>query len=251
MTHLDVDQEEAPIIDPVYGAEISNYPSDRGRLLLIGGSVYFTVTFVVNAAFASVDAATAAIFVIGTMAALAVLIGWLILHLWNREVILFERGFSYREGSRNVYFLYAEVQSIQQRIERVSYFGGLIRRNILQITVQTKQDETIVLDRLYRKIDELSLRLEQLINRAQHPIVEAKLEQGTTVAFGEVLSLTQQGIHLGERVLAWNEYAGCDIGGGRLTLKSHTEPEWGRVSLAELENPTLLLEVLYQRKSTG
>lgn len=236
--------QDAVIIDPVYGAELRNYPSDRGRLLLIGGVVYFSISMVVNAAFASVDASTAAIIVIGTMGVLAVVIGWAILHLWNREVILYERGFSYREGSRTVFFLYSEVQSIQQQAERRSYFGGLIRRHIIRVTVRTAQGETMVLDRIYRRIDELAVQLEQWVNRAKRPIVEAKLENGAEVTFGDGLTLTQQGIKVRDDLLLWDDYAGYRIANRQLILQSKSNTEWGSIPLSNLENPTLLLDLL-------
>jgi hypothetical protein len=240
--------EQEVILDPIYGAEIKNYPSDRGRLLLIGGAIYFTMGFLVNAAFASVDASTAAIVVIGTMALLAVIIGWFILHLWNREVVLYERGFSYVEGSRTIFFLYSEVVSIKQEAERVSYFGGLLRRTITRITIKTKEDETIVLDRIYRRIDELSVRLESLINRAKRPIVEAKLAQGSEVSFGDVLHLTPIGIKVEDRLLVWDDYVGYRIGEGKLHLDAKSTASWGSISLSALENSTLLLEILQSHK---
>jgi uncharacterized membrane protein YobD (UPF0266 family) len=240
----DNDGEETAVIDPVYGAELENFPGDRGRLLLKGGVVYFGMTFVVNAAFTALDASV----VIGVMAALALLVGWYILHLWNREVVLYERGFSYREGSRIVYFLYTEVRSFHQRAERIAYFGGLIRRTLHRITLKTTQGETIILDRTYRKIERLGMLLEQFIHRAQRPVIEAKLQNGSEVPFGGV-SLSRQGIRLEGQLLDWENYAGHTIGEGRLTLKAVSTPNWGSVPLADIHHPTLLLEFLQRGKS--
>ncbi|HEX2618512.1 MAG TPA: DUF6585 family protein [Phototrophicaceae bacterium] len=228
--------------DPVYGAVLANYPSDRGRLLLIGGGIYLVVSIVLNLAFARVDASLASIFVIGGMSILALIISWYVLHLWNREVILYTRGFSYREGSRTLFFAYHEILSIRQRAERVSYFGGLIRRTIEQITLKTDQDETIVLDSLYRRIDELGIRLEQEISQALRPIVEAKLQAGAIVPFGEALALTEQGIRTGDQLTLWSAFQGFTIGGGKLTI--YTANENTAVPLASLENPALLLTLL-------
>lgn len=232
-------------VDPVYGAEVAYYPSDRLRLLLIGGAVYFPATFVINLAFASVDAATASIIVISAMAGLALVVGWWMLHQWNREITLYERGFSYREGSRNVYFLYSEVRTVQQEAQRVRYFGGLIRRTITRMTLTTSQDETLVIDRTYRKIDELMLRMEGAINKALHPIIEAKLANGSEIAFGGVL-LSQVGVRVGEQRIAWDDYAGYRVGEGRLMLDSRTGTPL-HIPLNQLENAALLVELLRAR----
>ncbi|MBC8170123.1 MAG: hypothetical protein H7X77_00555 [Anaerolineae bacterium] len=237
-----------PVIidDPVYGQALGNYPADRGRLLLIGGSLYFVSSAVLNLAFAQVDAALAAIIVISGMAILALLIGWYILHLWNREVVLYARGFSYREGSRLIFITYLEVTSIRQRAERVAYFGGLVRRTIYQIILQTSHDETIILDNLYRRIDELGIRLEQQINQAQRPVIEAKLQAGGSVPFGDGLTLTPDGLQVGDQRLTWDDYQTFAVSEGKLTLTGSTLTL--ALPLAQIDHLTLLLELLRARK---
>lgn len=239
---------DEPIIpdDSVYGQALGNYPADRGRLLLIGGSIYFVATTVLNLAFAQVDASVAFIVVISAMAILALLIGWYILHLWNREVVLYARGFSYREGSRDIFFDYLEITSIRQRAERVRYFGGLIRRTIYQITLKTSHDETIVLDNLYRRIDELGIRLEQQINQAQRPVIEAKLQAGDSVSFGDHLTLMPDGLQIDQHALRWDDYQTFAVSEGKLTLTGATGSR--AVPLAEIDHLTLLLELLRARK---
>ncbi|MBC8098762.1 MAG: hypothetical protein H7Y11_04925, partial [Armatimonadetes bacterium] len=221
-----------PIIetDPIYGVAMANYPSDRGRLLLAGGVVYAISGTVLNAAFASVDAATASIIVISGMAPLALGIGWVILHQWNREVVLYERGFSYREGSRTVYLFYSDIRMLKLRAGRVRYFGGLVRRNIRELTLKTTQDETIVLNTVYRRIEELCERLELAINRAQRPIIEARLTKGERVEFGGGLALLATGIRLDAQQLAWADYVKYSVADGKLTLHTAEGAAWGSVA---------------------
>ena len=84
--------------DPVLGKVIANYPSDRVRLLMIGGGVYAAGTLLINLVFLPVDASVALPAVVTLLAVLGLGVSWYLLHHWNREVVLFERGFSYREG---------------------------------------------------------------------------------------------------------------------------------------------------------
>ena len=85
--------------DPVLGAFIDNYPSDRTRLLLFGGAIMGIIWFVVTIALWRVDDGTAFSVTVGIIAIATLGVGWFLTHFWNREVIIYKRGFSYREGS--------------------------------------------------------------------------------------------------------------------------------------------------------
>lgn len=244
----DYDDEYAVPVDPAYGRPLGNYPADRGRLLLVGGGIYLIASTVLNVAFASVEAATASVFVIGGMALLALGIGWTILHRWNREVILYERGFSYHEGSRDVYFAYLEIKSIHQQAERIAYFGGLVRRVRHRITLMTTGGETIVLHDLYRRIDELGLKLEQQITRVLRPLIDGLMRDGKPVAFGEALVLTADGIRAGAQALAWGDFRDFSLSGGKLHLHGPTPEAAVSVPLAALDNVVLLLDILRERR---
>jgi hypothetical protein len=178
------------------------------------------------------------------MGALVLGCGWYVLHIWNREVILFERGFSYREGSNTVYFVYTEVKSIRQRAERLRYFGGLWRRTVYRITVRTVRDEVITLTNVYKRIDELGIRLEAAYNNTRRPVVERLLRQGEVVKFGEHLGLNAEGFVAGERTLTWATFAGYKAQGGRLIVLKQGGDEWARVPLEEIDNVTLLLDLV-------
>lgn len=230
--------------DPILGDVIANYPSDRVRLLLIGGGIYAVVAFTINLAFLPVDPQTASIIVIGAMAILALVIGWGILHSWNHEVIVYSRGFSYREGSRVVFFMFNEISGIHLHLERYAYFGGLIRRTIRRMTLTTVEDETIILDNRYKRIEELIGRLERAITPALKRNVEAQFAAGRSAAFGSNLSLSPEGITAHGKSLPWSDYAGYNVSGGALVFRSRTADQWASVSLNDLDNLALLVELL-------
>jgi hypothetical protein len=236
--------------DPVYGKPLTNYPSDRGRLLLICGAIYALIAFVLNVAFLNVDQQVASIFVIGGMSLAALVIGWLVLHYWNREIVLYERGFSYREGSRDVFFSYGDVDQVMMRAERVSYFGGLARRTIREMRLHTIHDETLLINSLYRRIDELTTRLERLITQARYPVAEAQLSEGKALDFGAGLVLTHEGINLDGTTLIWPQFGDYSIGGGQLRLLQADGENWRHAPLATLVNAALLITLLDTRKRT-
>jgi hypothetical protein len=233
--------------DPILGAVIANYPSDRVRLALLGGGAYALCGAVLNAAFWSVDAATASIVVIGGMAVLALGIGWALLHVWNSEVVVYERGFSYREGSNLAHILFHEVRSIHLRAERVSYFGGLAKRTVRRFTLVTVHDERVLLDSRYRRVDELLDRLDRAILPHLRANFETTLAAGGAADFGAGLGLSNDGLLLADRALSWADFGGYALGGGQLTLRGRSGEAWAALPLTGLVNLTLLIEMLRAR----
>ncbi|MDX1995130.1 MAG: DUF6585 family protein [bacterium] len=250
--------------DPEFGAYVANFPANRSRLLLTAGVILAAVWFVLTVVLWQVEAGLASIITVGVISVATLAVGWYVAHFWNREVVLYKRGFSYREGSAIAFIRYADVVALRQKAERVSYFGGLVRRTIYRTTMKTVNDETIVLGSVYRRVDDLSLKLEQEVTRLLKPIIEVRLRKGEMVAFGERLTLNDSGISLPtptdsqnpyaiptnsspDKHLPWSEFAGCTVEGGRLVLASSSEPAWGVLPLEEIDNVRLLLDVLKSR----
>lgn len=245
--------------DPILGRVVANYPSNRGRRLITAGIACAIIGALITLALWDVEASTAGIITIAIMAVVGLVAGWYVLHTWNREVILYERGFSYREGSNIIYFLFEEVRTIRQRAERLRY-GGLIRRDVYTVTVKTIRDETIQLDGTYQKIGELGERLEIMINRALYPAINARLTAGERVIFGKLLALTAGGLESENSPatdtvpdLAWGDLAGFKIEARQLQIYMKGQPErtlWLAIPLAEIDNLVLLLDIL-KEKSAG
>jgi len=244
----DTDNAEEIADDPILGKVIANYPSDRIRLLMIGGSVYAAGALFINLVFLPVDAGAALLPVVTLMALLALGVGWYLLHHWNREVVLFERGFSYREGSRTAYIPYADVHAVHLEARRVRYAGGLLQRTVKRFTVKTVSDEIIVIRNLYRRIDELIARMEAAVNAALRVRIRTQFGLGGDAGFGPHVVLSAQGLRVDGQALAWADYAGHVIGDGRLTFNRTGGAAFASVALDTLENETLLIELLTQYK---
>ena len=237
--------------DPILGEAIANFPSDRGRALLIAGVIGGTAAVFLNFTFAAIPEWWGPALTIVLMAGLGLALGWYVLHLWNREIILYERGFSYREGSKVVHFLYQELRGVRLRAERLAYFGGRVRRNVYHFTVTTSQDEKFIITNVYRRAAELGTKLTDHLNHVLQPSIAAKLERGEKVSFSDTLKVSAVGLEDGERHLAWDEYGKYRIGGRQLSLLNKAGEVWFSAPLYEVENITLLLDVLRQAvKST-
>lgn len=235
--------------DPVLGAFIDNYPSDRTRLLLFGGAIMGIIWFVVTIALWRVDDGTAFSVTVGIIAIATLGVGWFLTHFWNREVIIYKRGFSYREGSFLAFIRYEDIISIRQKAEQLSYFGGIIRRTVYRVTIKSNQDEIIILNNLYRKMQDLSIRLEVAITHSLRPRIVAKLEKDEQVAFGNTLSMSAQGLHHAGQDLLWEAYQAYSVKGGMLQIMSQDNDSWFTTPLEEVDNLRLLIDLLREREA--
>ncbi len=230
--------------NPVLGPLIASYPSDRGRLLVPAASIVGGVAVLLNYTLADVDAWWSPVLTVILMALVMLAAGWYVLHHWNREVILFEHGFSYREGSRPVFFRYTEIAHIRQRAERLAYLGGVYRRTVYRFVLTTGQGDVIVLTNLYRRVAELGARMEQKVNAVLWPVIAERLAKGETAPFSATLGLSGRGLHEGGRDLTWDVYGGYRIENRRLALLNRAGEMWFTVPLTDVDNVTLLLQVL-------
>jgi len=235
--------------DPVYGAVIANFPSDRARLLLIAGGVSASSAVILNFTTAAIPGWIGPALTIVLMAAIVLVTAWYALHLWNREVILYERGFSLREGSHIVFFRYDEVSAVRLRAERLAYFGGLIRRSVYATTIITVREETFTLDNAYRRAAQFG----GLLLTKVAPIIRARMDEalnrGEAFSF-RGLTLTPEGIRIDDDVLPWAEAGNARIGGGMLTLRRVDETIWRSVPLKALDNLPILLDALRARAAS-
>jgi hypothetical protein len=234
--------------NPVLGAFVASYPSDRGRLLLPGAVVCGAVAVILNFTLAEVDAWWGPLLTTIIMAVVVLAVGWYILHHWNREVILYKDGFSYREGSRPVFFRYGEIARIRQRAERLSYFGGLFRRTVYQFVISTEAGDVFVLNNAYRRVDELGTRIEKQANALLWPRIAERLAKGEIVPFSATLGLSGQGLRESGRDLTWTDYGGYRIENRSLVVLNASGQAWVAVPLSEIDNVTLLLNVLREHQ---
>jgi len=232
--------------DPLLGKYIAHYPIQRTQLLIRAGVIYVVVTVVLQIAFINVDDTTAAIVLVSAFSLMAFGLGWYVLHLWNREVILYDRGFHYREGSKIVPIQYSEIIAIRQRAARIALFG-ILPRDVHQYTLLTKNEELIILNNRYHRIGELGQRLDRAIMLARRPILEHLLASGETLIFHEDLRMTQEGLHSSRGVLAWEAIGGYRAEGGQFIITAQDNSPWFTSRLEEIDNLTLLFLLMKDR----
>jgi hypothetical protein len=233
--------------DPALGEYISHHPSRRVMLLIRGGLVYSALVLLLNIIFWSVDDQTASMFLPFIYAVIASFALWYVLHLWNREVVLYEHGLSYRQGSNTAYVAYANIIEFRQRIEQVS-LAGFFKRAVYDYTLITNLDETLRINNLYSETEKLTRALDAFISRDRLPIIQEQISGGQEAAFTAQLRLTREGILYEERELFWHEFKGYRVQNGILILQSRDNPEWAKIPVIEINNAILLITLFKERR---
>lgn len=237
--------------DPVFGKVLANYPSDRIRLMAPAVVLSGVASVILNVTLAEVDAWWGPVLTVILMAAVVLILGWRVLHFWNREVVLYEEGFSYREGAKPVFFLYHEVLSIRQKGQRLAYFGGLLRRNTFQFTLTTLRGEVMKLDNNYVRIEELGAQIEKKIYAVLEPYLKEEITKGEKIPFSNTLRLSNDGLEEKGRELAWEEFDGYKISNGQISIFAQPDTSlWLSIPLPEVDNLPILIRWLKQREHT-
>lgn len=228
--------------DPVLGKFVQLYTTNRLRLLIQGSLAYVGAVVGLQLLFWQADETLSAIALPILFAVVAMGIFWMLAHVWNRETVLYERGFSYRRGSQVGMFRYEQITVLALKAERVTT-AGIWKRDVYHCQMWTEQDEQLSLNNLYGDIADLVTRLEIAITNARFPIVKAQFAQGERLQFG-VLALSLLGIDHEEASLAWENYTGYTLKGGMMAFHG-----WDSIPLENIHNLRVLLRLLKEREN--
>ncbi len=239
-----------PNAHPEYGAAIGGHRIDRLRLILPSALLVVLLGLGLNFTLVESDPLRGPFLTTLIVAGAALALGWRALHYWNRQIVLFERGFSFREGAETIIFDYAEIASIRQQGEQLAYFGGLIRHRRFRFTLTTVRGEVIELTNLYKRVDQLIEQIEQRVYPRLGGQITAAFGRGERVPFSDSLSLSRDGLHHRGRLLAWEHLSGYQVQNSKLTLRASDGTDWLALPLAEIDNLPLLVDLLRRRPTS-
>jgi hypothetical protein len=244
--------------DPVLGAAYSVHVSDRLRLLITAALIGGPAAVLLNFTLAEIEGWGPPLTVV-IMAALGLGLGWYVLHGWNRAIIVYERGYSYREGGETVFFAWQEVRGVRAEAAVTSAFGGRLKRTRYRYVVGHHSGDQVVLTRLYRRVgalgDAITAAVEASIERAADDLLQRK----GRIAFGEPgegsLAFTHDGLlhdanprtGAEARLLPWAAFGGFRVADRALTVLDRDGAVWVSLPLREIENVGLLVRWLRAR----
>lgn len=251
----DIQQEKKPLLiteaHPTFGKYLSHHPSNRIRLVIQSLILYAIPVLILQALFWNVEDGVAQRFLPLLFAAVGLGAFWYAAHFWNREVVLYEEGFSYRQGSQMGQFRYAEIARLQPAVSQFALLSRFQGENF-NYQLVTIDDEILRISNLYSDIGKLITRLESYIARDRLVVLQQALNSGQIVDVGGGLQVSSRGLEYAGRELFWHEIGTRNIKGGILILRQKDNTEWANVPISDLNNPVLLLALLKQNaKSTG
>lgn len=228
---------------PAYGRYRSHHPSRRIVLLIRSGVAYTLAVVVLQLLTWNVSDAIAAIILPFAYAAIAAAALWYVVHYWNREVILYERGFTYREGSRTGQFYYKDITTVRQNIEDFS-IGALYLRTIYTYQMISRHDEQLTINNIYSDTQTLVNRLDSVIARERLPELRDNLAENKPIWFGDIFQLSRDGIRYEGKQLAWDDVVNVRVRGGSLIIDAVNNDAWAAERVPDIDNVVILIGLI-------
>ena len=119
-------------------------------------------------------------------------------------ILLYQQGLiDCRKGTPEV-IRYEEIQKL--------FLSVVITNGVLNyiITLETQKSPKIRIDEHVANIEQLKASLEEQIIQLQLPELIADYQQGNAIKFGQ-LTLTQEGLLAGKRLLPWSEFESANV----------------------------------------
>ncbi|XWX03376.1 DUF6585 family protein [Aggregatilineales bacterium SYSU G02658] len=231
--------------DPVLGRYVMHFTSHRLRLLLQAGAIYAVSAVIITLATFNLEGTLVDVVVPLLYALVAMPLMWAVAHLWNREVIVFEHGFTYRQGSVVAAFPFLLIARVDVQIETLRLFGLLPYERVLG-QLQSEQGDQIRIDWVFKDGRKLLDLLERGVLRDRLPLLQAQLAQGQEVSFG-ALTLTPDGLRDQDgRALPWAEFIRARVERDSVVIISGSDV-WGRYPERDLHSEALLVLLLKER----
>jgi hypothetical protein len=231
--------------DPVLGRYVIHFTSHRLRLLLQAGAIYAVSALIITLATFNLEGTLVDVIVPLIYALIAMPLIWTVAHLWNREVIVFERGFTYRQGSVVAAFPFLMIARVDVQIETLRLFGLLPYERVLG-QLQSEQGDQIHINWVFKDGRKLLDLLERGVLRDRLPLLQTQLAHGQEVSFG-ALTLTPDGLRDQDgRTLPWSEFTRARVERDSIVIISGSDV-WGRFADADLHSEALLVLLLKER----
>jgi|WetSurMetagenome_2_1015567.scaffolds.fasta_scaffold295671_1 hypothetical protein len=177
---------------------------------------------------------------------LACLIGWSAYVNWNRGVVLYERGFAIRDRKGIQNWHWTDINSIKIRITR-HYTNGIYTGTSHEYTLINKQDQKLVINDAFSKVQELAEAIEQNLYPLLYGPAAEQYNNGHLLVFGPV-NIDRTGVHIGKRNISWQDVKEISLKQGmlRVNLKNGGLMSNASVPVASIPNLHVLLAIINQ-----
>jgi hypothetical protein len=192
------------------------------------------------------DKLTGPLVLAGIMFLLGLGAAWSAYMNWNKAVRIYEYGFAYRYRKGIQAWRWDSVISILTAITR-HYYNGVYTGTTHVYTLLNKQNEKIVLNDSFKKVEDIAKLIEQGIYPTLYERVSQAYNSGQTLTFGPV-AINKGGILIGKKNYPWVEVKQVSIQNGYVKV-SKKDGGWfsgASASAAAIPNLKILLSIINQ-----
>jgi hypothetical protein len=182
----------------------------------------------------------------GIMLLFGVLMGGSAYANWNRGVMVYERGFAYNDRKGIQMWQWINVVSITAAITR-HYHNGIYTGTTHVYTIFNNQNEKLVLNDVFKKVEDLARNIEQGIYPTLYERAAQAYNSGQTLTFGPV-AISKGGILIGKKTYPWTEVKQVSVQNGYVKV-SKKDGGWfsgASASAAFIPNLKILLSIINQ-----
>ncbi len=176
----------------------------------------------------------------------ALLAGWGAYANWNKAVVVYERGFAYRDRKGIRIWRWEDVVSMTSAITR-HYHSGIYTGTTHIYTLHNRKNRRLVLSDSMRKVEELAKNIDEGIFPLLYARAADGYNAGQVIAFGPV-TINTAGISIGRKTYPWPDVKEVSIRKGILKV-SRKDGSWfsGASALAAtIPNLRVLLAIIHQ-----
>jgi hypothetical protein len=180
------------------------------------------------------------------MFALGLLAGWNAFVNWNKGIVVFERGFAYRDRKGFQIWQWEEIVSLTSAITR-HYTNGIYTGTTHRYTLFNCQNVRLVLTDSFSKVEQLAQEIDENIFPILYGSAASQFNTGQALVFGPVV-ISKAGIVIGRKTYPWTDVREVSIQRGILKV-SRKEGGWfrgARTAAALIPNLSVLLAIIHQ-----
>jgi hypothetical protein len=177
---------------------------------------------------------------------LGLLAGWGTYANWNKGVAVFEGGFACRDRKGVKAWRWEDVASLTAAVTR-HYTNGIYTGTTHVYTLFNRQNERLVLNDAYVKVEALAKSIEQSVYPMLYQRAAGLYNAGQVLTFGPV-AISKGGIQIGKKTYPWAEVNQVSIHQGILRV-SKKDGGWfsGASAMASsIPNLSVLLSIIDQ-----
>lgn len=172
--------------------------------------------------------------------------GWSAYSNWNKSVMIYERGFAYRDRKGVQAWQWISVVSILTAITR-HYYNGVYTGTTHVYTLFNNQNEKLVLNDYFKKVEDIAKIIEQGIYPILYERATQSYNSGQMLTFGPV-AINKGGIVIGKKTYPWTDVKQVSIQNGYVKV-SKKDGGWfsgASASAAAIPNLRILLSIIHQ-----